>query len=135
MSSLNKVILIGRLTKDPEERSTASGISVTNFTLAVDRPFLNAKGEREADFIRVVTWKRLAENCSKYLSKGSLVGVEGRLQVRTYQTPEGQNRTVSEVVANNVQFLSKNKEKPSPDAEVPGEELPPEINWPEEPPF
>lgn len=144
--SLNKVILIGRLAREPELRYTASGIPVANFTVAVDRPFVNAQGEREADFIRVIAWRKLAENCSNYLDKGRLVAVEGRLQVRSYQTSDSQNRTVSEVVADNVQFLDRAdhagkdrpKEKPrkdEPEPPVSDEELPPEIEWPEEPPF
>ncbi|HHW40105.1 MAG TPA: single-stranded DNA-binding protein [Syntrophomonadaceae bacterium] len=120
-SSLNRVILIGRLTREPEMRFTASGAAVANFTLAVDRPFLNAQGQREADFIRVVAWRKLAENCSNYLGKGRLVAVEGRLQVRSYQTPDGQTRTVSEVVADNVQFLDRAREGTAP---VPGVEPP-----------
>lgn len=110
MASLNRVFLIGRLTRDPEMRFTATGTPVANFSLAVDRPFLNAQGEREADFIRVVVWRKLAENCANYLGKGRLVAVEGRLQVRSYQTPEGQSRTISEVVGDNVQFLDRARE-------------------------
>ncbi len=105
---LNKVILIGHLTKDPELRYTpASGVAVANFTLAVNRPFTNQQGEREADFIPVVVWRKQAENCANYLNKGSQAAVEGRLQVRTYEDREGQRRWITEVVADNVQFLSK----------------------------
>lgn len=106
---MNRVILIGRLTREPELRFTASGTAVANFTLAVDRPFLNAQGKRDADFIRIVTWGKLAENCSNYLGKGRLVAVEGRLQVRSYQTPDGQTRTITEVIAEKVQFLEYSK--------------------------
>ncbi|MCG0275119.1 MAG: single-stranded DNA-binding protein [Thermosediminibacteraceae bacterium] len=107
---MNKVILIGRLTKDPELRFTpANGVAVTTFTLAVDRPFLNQKGEREADFIPVVVWRKLAETCANNLKKGRLVGVSGRLQVRSYDTPGGQRRWVTEVVADEVQFLDRPK--------------------------
>lgn len=110
MKTLNKVILIGRLTKDPELRFTpANGVAVTTFTLAVDRPFLNQKGEREADFIPVVVWRKLAETCANNLKKGRLVGVSGRLQVRSYDTPGGQRRWVTEVVADEVQFLDRPK--------------------------
>ncbi|NLA84668.1 MAG: single-stranded DNA-binding protein [Clostridiales bacterium] len=105
---LNKVVLIGRLTRDPELRYTASNISVTTFTLAVDRNFTNQQGEREADFIPVVTWRSLAETCAKYLSKGRLVAVSGRLQVRSYEDNAGQRRYVTEVVADEVQFLERN---------------------------
>ena len=102
---LNKVILIGRLTRDPELRFTpANGIAVTNFTIAVDRPFTNQKGEREADFIRIVVWRKLAEICANNLSKGRLVAVDGRLQIRSYEAQDGQRRYMTEVVANEVKF-------------------------------
>lgn len=104
---LNRVILIGRLTKDPELRYTPNGVAVASFTLAVDRPFLNQQGEREADFIPVVVWRKQAENCANYIGKGSLVAVEGRLQVRTYEAKDGQRRWVTEVIADNVRFLDK----------------------------
>lgn len=103
---LNKVILIGRLAQEPELRYTSSeGTAVANFNLAVDRPFTNQKGEKEADFIRIVAWRKLAENCSTYLSKGRKVAVEGRLQIRSFEDREGIRRSVAEVVANNVVFL------------------------------
>lgn len=105
---LNKVVLIGRLTRDPEMRSTTSNISVTTFTLAVDRRFTNQQGEREADFIPIVTWRSLAETCHKYLTKGRLVAVSGRMQVRTYDDNNGQRRYITEVVADEVQFLERN---------------------------
>ncbi|HHU49880.1 MAG: single-stranded DNA-binding protein [Caldicoprobacterales bacterium] len=104
---LNKVVLIGRLTRDPEMRSTTSNISVTTFTLAVDRRFTNQQGEREADFIPIVTWRSLAENCHKYLTKGRLVAVSGRIQVRSYDDSSGQRRYITEVVADEVQFLER----------------------------
>lgn len=102
---LNRVILIGRLTRDPELRYTPSGVAVTQFTLAVDRPFTNQSGEREADFIMVVTWRQLAETCANYLRKGRLTAVEGRIQVRNYDNNEGRRVYVTEVVADNVRFL------------------------------
>lgn len=102
---LNRVILIGRLTRDPELRYTPSGVAVTSFTLAVDRPFLNAQNEREADFIPIVTWRQLAETCANYLRKGRLTAVEGRIQVRSYDNNEGRRVYVTEVVADNVRFL------------------------------
>ena len=109
---MNKVILIGNLTKDPELRYTpANGVAVATFTLAVNRPFTNKQGEREADFIPVVVWEKQAENCANYLNKGSQAAVEGRLQVRTYEDREGQRRWITEVVANNVQFLGKKGEQ------------------------
>jgi len=107
---LNRVILIGRLTRDPELRYTASGSAVANFTLAVDRPFTNQQGEREADFIRIIAWRKLAETVANYLGKGRLVAVEGRLQVRSYEDKEGQRRQITEVVAETVRFLDKAKE-------------------------
>jgi len=102
---LNRAILIGRLTRDPELRYTPSGVAVTQFTVACDRPFTNASGEREADFIPIVTWRQLAETCANYLRKGRLVAVEGRIQVRHYENNEGRRVYVTEVVADNVRFL------------------------------
>ncbi|MGE5422695.1 MAG: single-stranded DNA-binding protein [Ignavibacteriales bacterium] len=104
---LNRVILIGRLTKDPELRYTPNGVGVCTFTLAVNRSFTNQGGERTADFIDIVTWRNLAENCANYLGKGRLVAVEGRLQVRSYETQDGQKRKAVEVVADTVKFLER----------------------------
>jgi single-strand DNA-binding protein len=105
MSGLNRTILVGRLTKDPELRYTPSGVAVTQFTLAVDRPFTGQGGEREADYIPIVTWKQLAETCANHLKKGRLTAVEGRIQVRNYENNEGRRIYVTEVVADNVRFL------------------------------
>jgi single-strand DNA-binding protein len=102
---LNKVILVGRLVRDPELRYTASGVPVAKFAIAVDRPFTNQQGERETDFIDIVVWRKQAETVANYLNKGRLVLVDGRLQVRSYETQEGQRRRVYEVVAENVRFL------------------------------
>lgn len=102
---LNKVVLIGRLTRDPELRYTSSGIPVTRFTLAVNRNFANQQGEREADFIPIVAWRSQAENSARYLSKGRLVAVAGRIQTGSYETPDGQRRYTTEVVADEVTFL------------------------------
>ncbi len=104
---LNKAILIGRLTADPELRYTQSGTAVANFRIAVDRPFANQAGEREADFIPIVVWDKLAETCANYLNKGRLVAVEGRIQVRSYDAQDGSRRWVTEVVANDVRFLDR----------------------------
>ncbi|NLL48472.1 MAG: single-stranded DNA-binding protein [Firmicutes bacterium] len=104
---LNKVILIGRLVADPQLRYTQSGIAVTNFTLAVDRPFTSQGGDREADFIDIVTWRKLAEVCANHLSKGRLVAVEGRLQIRSYDDQNGIRRKAAEIVADNVRFLDR----------------------------
>lgn len=104
--SLNQVVLIGRLTKDPELRYTPNGAAVTQFTLAVDRPFANQNGEREADFIPVVVSKAVAENVANYVKKGHQVAVTGRIQVRNYENNEGRRVYVTEVVGQNVQFLT-----------------------------
>lgn len=102
---MNKVILIGRLTRDPELRYTGSNIAVASFSLAVNRPFTNQAGEREADFINIVVWRKQAENVKNYLTQGSQVAVDGRLQTRSYEAEDGKKRYVTEVVADNVQFL------------------------------
>ena len=103
---LNRIVIIGRLTRDPEMRQTPSGTAVCAFTLAVDRSFKSASGERETDFIPVVVWRQLGETCGRYLAKGKLAAVDGRLQIRTYQAQDGSKRTAAEVVAENVRFLS-----------------------------
>ncbi|MCY8268964.1 single-stranded DNA-binding protein SsbA, partial [Bacillus haynesii] len=102
---LNRVVLVGRLTKDPELRYTPSGAAVATFTLAVNRTFTNQQGEREADFINCVVWRRQAENVANFLKKGSLAGVDGRLQTRSYENQQGQRVYVTEVQAESVQFL------------------------------
>ncbi|UXS30185.1 single-stranded DNA-binding protein [Staphylococcus delphini] len=102
---LNRTILVGRLTKDPDFRTTPSGVSVATFTLAVNRTFTNAQGEREADFINCVVFRKQAENVNNFLFKGSLAGVDGRLQSRSYENKEGQRVYVTEVVCDSVQFL------------------------------
>ena len=104
---MNRVVIVGRLTHDPELRFTQNGIAVTRFSLAIDRPFTNQQGERETDFLDVVVWRRQAENVAAYLRKGSLAAVDGRVQVRSYETPEGQRRRVWEVVADRVEFLDR----------------------------
>lgn len=105
----NRAVLVGRLTKDPELRFTPNGIAVTTFTLAVNRPFKNANGEQEADFINIVVWKKAAENVANYTSKGSLVAIDGRIQTRSYENKDGQRVYVTEVVADSVQFLETKK--------------------------
>jgi single-strand DNA-binding protein len=104
---LNRVVLIGRLTQDPELRYTNSGTPVASFTLAVDRARSNANGERETDFIPIVVWQKQAELCAQYLHKGRLAAVDGRLQIRTYENREGQRVRVAEVVAESVRFLDR----------------------------
>ena len=107
---MNHIVLIGRLTRDPELRYTQNGLAVANFDLAVDRPTTNQQGERQTDFIRIIAWQKQAELCANYLKKGRLVGVQGRLQIRSYETQDGQKRRVAEVVASYVQFLDRNRE-------------------------
>ncbi len=107
---MNHIVLIGRLTRDPELRYTPNGTAVTNFDLAVDRPTTNQQGEREADFIRIICWQKTAELCANYLKKGRLTAVEGRLQIRSYEDKDGQKRRVAEVVANQVQFLDRGRD-------------------------
>ncbi|GAW93710.1 single-stranded DNA-binding protein [Calderihabitans maritimus] len=102
---LNRVILIGRLTRDPELRYTTGGVAVASFTLAVDRPYTNQQGERDTDFIRIVCWRKLAETCANNLNKGRLVAVDGRLQIRNWEGQDGQRRQTAEVVADTVRFL------------------------------
>ena len=105
---MNKAVLIGRLTKDPEVKQTQSGIDVASFTLAVDRTFSK---EKEADFINIVAWRKTAELCGKYLSKGSLVGISGRIQTRNYENKDKVKVYVTEIVADEVQFLDSRKKK------------------------
>ncbi|ARK32911.1 single-stranded DNA-binding protein [Halalkalibacter krulwichiae] len=102
---LNRVVLVGRLTRDPELRYTPNGVAVANFTLAVNRAFSNQQGERDADFINCVIWRKQAENVANYLKKGSLAGVDGRIQTRSYDNNEGKRVFITEVVAESVQFL------------------------------
>jgi single-strand DNA-binding protein len=113
---MNKVFLIGRLTKDPELRYTGSNIAVATFSLAVNRNFSNQNGEREADFINIVVWRKQAENVKNYLTQGSQVAIDGRIQTRSYDDQDGKKRYVTEVVADNVEFLgSKSSTKASND--------------------
>ena len=116
---MNKVILVGNLVRDPEYRTTGSGIPVCNFRIAVTRRFANQQGVREADFFNIVAWRQTAELCSRYLSKGRKVAVEGVIQVRSYDAQDGSKRYVTEVVADNVEFLS------SPQGERPRGDNPP----------
>lgn len=102
---MNKCFLLGNLTKDPEVASTSTGIAVTKFTIACNRNYTNANGEREADFLNIVTWRGLAENCGKYLSKGSKVAVTGSITTRSYEADDGSKRYVTEIVADEVEFI------------------------------
>lgn len=103
--AINRVVLTGRMTRDPELRRTAQGDAVTSFTIAVNRNFTNRDGQQQADFINCIVWRKLAENVNQYCSKGSLVGVEGRLQTRSYDNTQGQKVYVVEVICDSVQFL------------------------------
>ena len=132
MASLNRVMLIGNLTRDPELRYIPNGSAVTSFTLAVNRVYKLQSGEKkeEVSFVRVVVWGRMAEVCGEYLTKGSPVFVEGRLQSRSWDGPDGQKRSTIEVIALNVQFLRgagatavKDKEMPAEMPSAPKEEL------------
>ncbi|GAB0281741.1 single-stranded DNA-binding protein [Staphylococcus pseudintermedius] len=106
---INRVVLVGRLTKDPEFRTTQSGVEVATFTLAVNRNYKNKNGEQQADFINCIVFRKQAENVNNYLNKGNLAGVDGRLQSRSYENQEGRRVFVTEVVCDSVQFLeSKN---------------------------
>lgn len=113
---MNKVILIGRLTRDPELRYTSTGKAVCDFTLAVDRPFSGMSGEKEADFINIVVWNKPAENVAKYMAKGRQCAVEGRLQIRSYDGNDGQRKYRTEVIANSVEFIGSNNTSSQPKA-------------------
>lgn len=104
---MNKAIIIGRLTRDPEMRTTTSGINSTSFTVAVSRTYSNQNGERETDFINCVAWRKQAENIAKYCTKGTQVAVEGRIQTRSYDAQDGTKRYVTEIIADNVTFLGR----------------------------
>ena len=108
---MNKAFLIGNLTRDPEMRTTASGTSVCTFSIAVNRRFANQQGVREADFINIVAWRQLADLCGRYLSKGRKCAVVGSIQTRTYDAQDGTKRTIVEIVADEVEFLSSPQER------------------------
>ena len=103
---MNSVVLVGRLTKDPELITTNNGISVCRFSIAVQRKFANEDGEREADFINIVAWRGLAETCGKYLKKGTRVGIEGSIQTRSFDGKDGVRKYATEIVADEIEFLS-----------------------------
>ena len=116
---LNKVVLIGRLIKDPDLRYTTSGIAVARFTLAVDRGFKNQDGEKQADFIPITVWRGAAESCAKYLNKGRLVAVVGRIQTGSYEK-DGQRHYTTEVVADEVRFLEWGDKQEQGQDDIPG---------------
>ena len=111
---MNIVNLVGRITKDPELRYTPQNQAITNFTLAINRQFKNTNGEREADFINCIIWRKQAENLANWAKKGALIAVTGRLQTRNYDNQKGQRVYVTEVVADNFQLLEGKKEVPLP---------------------
>lgn len=103
---MNKIILIGNLTRDPENSTTPGGVNFTTFQIAVNRPFTNSSGERVADYFDIIAWRQLADKCAKYLFKGSKVGIHGSVQRRQYEDRDGIKRTSFEVVADEVEFLT-----------------------------
>ena len=111
---LNRIVLMGRLTRDPELRRTGNGTAVTSFSVAVDRDFKGQSGEKETDFIDVVAWRSTAEFVSKYFAKGRMAVVEGRLQIRDWKDKEGNNRRSAEVVADNVYFGDSKRDGDAP---------------------
>jgi single-strand DNA-binding protein len=125
VASLNRVILIGNLTRDVELKFTPTGSPVANFGIAVNRSYKNKQGEKvdNTDFFNIVAWAKLAELCAEYISKGSPVAIEGRLQSRSWETDDGQKRSVVEVVAENVQFLSAGKRQEESTNDTPVEEI------------
>ena len=114
---MNKVILMGHLTRDPEVRYTQTGKVVCQFTLAVDRPFANQEGQREADFIAIVVWGKIAELCGNSLTKGQRALVDGRLQIRSYDAKDGTKRWVTEIIANSVEFIERRSDTAKPTGE------------------
>ena len=130
---MNKVILIGNLSRDPEITTTNGGVSVCRFSIAVQRRFQNSEGEREADFINIVVWRGQAENCHKFLKKGSKCAIVGRIQTSNYEAQDGSRRYVTEVVADEVEFISTARggaegetfSQPAPKSNAPVAELEP----------
>jgi len=115
---MNKALLVGRITTKPELRTTSSGIPFTRFSVAINRPFNSSTGQREADFINILVWRKQAENVCNFLDKGSQVAIEGRIQTGNYTDKDGNNRTSFEVVADNVQFLDSRSSRSSSDSQV-----------------
>lgn len=120
---MNKVFLIGNLTKDPELSQTNNGISFCRFTLAVPRRFQNAAGERETDFLNIIVWRNQAENCHKYLRKGSKASVLGAIQTSNYEAQDGTRKYVTDIVADEVEFLSTKSSSDSASAKKESEEV------------
>jgi single-strand DNA-binding protein len=128
---INRVVLVGRLTKDPKLEYTPTGVAVATFTLAVNRTFSNQQGEREADFINCVIWRKPAENVANFLKKGSLAGVEGRIQTRSYEGQDGKRVYITEVVLDSVQFLEP-RQNNLQNNEAPQENISTALNKPQE---
>lgn len=126
---LNRVILMGRITQDLELKTTASGISVTSFSIAVDRNYVKQGEERQTDFINVVCWRKQAEFVCRYFEKGSTIAVEGQLQTRTYQAKDGSNRYVTEVVADSVSFTGEKREQSNNGYSQPQYQQPPQQSY------
>ena len=116
---MNKAILVGNLTRDPESRTTPSGVSCVTFTVACQRRFVNQQGVREADFINCVAWRQTADFVSRYFTKGSRIGVEGTIQTRSYDAQDGSKRYVTEVVVDNVEFVGGRGDSGRPRDDVP----------------
>lgn len=123
---INRIVLLGRATKDPETRATSAGKMVSTFTLACERDFKSASGDKEADFIPIVCWGKTSEIVEKYVNKGNMIAIDGRLQIRTYEDKEGKKRTIAEVVADRVQLLGSKTERESvaQDEMTPPDDLP-----------
>ena len=115
---MNKVILVGNLTRDPELTETPSGVPVCRFDIAVSRDYANAEGNRETDFFNITVWRGRAENCGKYLKKGNKVAIVGSLQTRSYEDKDGIKRNVTDVVANEVEFLTPRNAQSDDDGET-----------------
>jgi len=115
---INRTVLVGRMVKDLDLRYTQNGKAVGNVNIAVNRPFKNASGDNDADFIPIVVWGKQAENLANYMSKGSMIGVDGRIQTRTFETKDGKTAFVTEVVADSVQFLESKKQQSNERAQV-----------------
>lgn len=130
---INRVVLIGRLTKDPELRYTSNNIAVVSFTLAVNRNFTGQDGQNEVDFLPCVAWRKQAENIAKYVGKGSMVGVDGRIQTRNFEATDGTKRYVTEIVCDNTRFLDT-RNASNPDSEETRQPFP-DMNEQKEDPF
>lgn len=123
---MNRVCLVGRLTKDPELKYSQNGTAICNFTLAVDRPYKNSQGEKETDFLSCIVFGRIGENCAEYLGKGKRVAIDGRVQTRNYENKDGKKVYVTEIIADNVQFLTPKSKTDEAPADMPMHEVNPD---------